>query len=215
LIPFTTEQFLQVFQSYNQAVYPLQWILFFLAVAAVFLALKPGSFSNRVIAALLASLWLWMGVAYHLFFFTHINVAAYLFGFLCVIQALILFISGVIRRELNFSPRLNTSGIVGGVLITYALIIYPVLGYIFGHVYPQSPTFGTPCPTTIYTFGLLLWTQGRTPLQVLIIPFTWSLIGFTAALILGIREDTGLLVASILGTSLIVWKNKASQERRA
>ena len=163
MIPFTTEQFLQVFQSYNEAIYPLQWLLLILAVLAVILAVKPRPFSSRLIAGYLALLWLWMGVAYHFFFFTHINKAAYIFGLLCVIQALIFLFTGVVRDGLEFRARLGISSLVGGILIIYGLIIYPALGYLFGHVYPQSPTFGAPCPTTIYTLGLLIWT-GRSQL---------------------------------------------------
>jgi len=94
--------------------------------------------------------------------------------------------------------------IIGGIFALYALVIYPVLGYSFGHVYPASPTFGAPCPTTIFTFGLLLWTDKRFPRHILVIPLLWSIIGFTAALSLTIREDFGLLIAGLLGTLLIL-----------
>ena len=93
----------------------------------------------------------------------------------------------------------------------YALLIYPVLGSMLGHVYPQSPTFGLPCPTTIFTFGILLWTDKQVPIPVLIIPFLWSIIGFTAALSLGITEDTGLLIAGVVSTLLIVLRNRAAK----
>jgi hypothetical protein len=38
----------------------------------------------------------------------------------------------------------------------------------------------------------------------LIIPFLWSLLGFSAAVQLGIREDIGLLVAGLAGTGLLI-----------
>jgi hypothetical protein len=82
------------------------------------------------------------------------------------------------------------------------------LGYFLEHVYPQSPTFGLPCPTTIFTFGLLLLTDKNVPIAVLMIPFVWSLIGFTAAFSFGIWEDTGLLVAGLVGTALLVIRNR-------
>lgn len=211
-MPFTIEQFIKVFESYNHAIYPIQWVLDLLAIVAVFLAVKTGLYSGRVIAALLAILWLWMGIAYHLVFFTGINKAAYFFALLCIVQAAIFLLIGVARNKLNFRAKFNTVGIIGWVLIIFALFIYPALGYLFGHMYPQSPTFGTPCPTTIFTFGLLLWVERKMPLYVLAIPFLWSLIGFTAALTLGIREDTGLLVAGMLGTLLMIWKNKSLKE---
>ena len=94
------------------------------------------------------------------------------------------------------------------VLILFALIIYPVLGYFIGHVYPFSPTFGLPCPTTIFTFGLLLLNSKRCPVTILIIPLVWSIIGFMAAIQFGILEDTGLLVAGLITISLLLYRNR-------
>jgi hypothetical protein len=102
---------------------------------------------------------------------------------------------------LSVKPRL-----VGGEL--YSFVIYPILGYLFGHVYPKNPTFGLPCPTTIFTFGLLLWTDKIVPKYVLVIPSIWSLIGFVAALFLGIKEDYGLLIAGVLGSILILIRDR-------
>lgn len=39
-------------------------------------------------------------------------------------------------------------GMTGSLLMLYAMMIYPALGYFLGHVYPKAPTFGVPCPTT-------------------------------------------------------------------
>ena len=178
-----------------------------LAMAAVFLAIRPSSRSSRTIAALLAVLWVWTGVAYHLVFFSRINGAAYLFALLCIIEVVILLFAGAIRSDLHFHARLNVAGFVGSLFIFYALFIYPALGYLFGHVYPLSPTFGTPCPTTIFTFGLLLWAD-RVPLYVVAIPFVWSMIGTTAALSLGMPEDAGLFVAGLTATALLGLKNR-------
>jgi len=85
-------------------------------------------------------------------------------------------------------------------------VIYPVLGYFLGHVYPNSPTFGAPCPSTIFTFGLLLWTTTRIRWYLLVIPCLWALVGSSAALTLGIYEDTGLLISAILGTAVLTMK---------
>ena len=93
-------------------------------------------------------------------------------------------------------------------MILYALIVYPFLGYFLGHRYPYSPTFGLPCPTTIFTFGILLTANRKVPVLVLIIPVIWSVIGFFAAISFGILEDTGLLVSGILAAILILRNNK-------
>jgi integral membrane sensor domain MASE1 len=50
-LPFTVDQFLEVFQRYNLAVWPVQWILGMLGLVAVSLAL-----SQRRVSELAASL---------------------------------------------------------------------------------------------------------------------------------------------------------------
>jgi len=86
------------------------------------------------------------------------------------------------------------------------MLIYPLLGIALKHDYPRAPMFGVAhCPTVIFTLGLLLWTDnGKLPRYVLVIPLIWSVIGFTAAISLGIREDIGLLVAGIVTLLLLM-----------
>jgi hypothetical protein len=77
------------------------------------------------------------------------------------------------------------------------------------HIYRRSPTLGLPCPTAVFTFGILIWADKPVSIPVLIVPFVWPLVGLTAALNLGIKEDTGLLIAGLVATSCIVARNRA------
>jgi hypothetical protein len=207
-LPFSIEQFLEVFKEYNEAVFPAQVILYLISGVAIYSALNPNPKANKVVSLILAFLWLWMGIVYHLIFFTVINKAAYLFGLVFIVQGILFLVLGVFKNKLSFYFRKDAYGTLGIILITFALFIYPVLGYLLGHVYPSAPTFGLPCPTAIFTFGFLLLNQKRSPIWILIIPFTWSLIGFMAALQLGILEDGSLVVAALATTSLLIYRNK-------
>ena len=206
-IPFTTEQFLRVFEKYNQAIYPFQFALILVAIISVFLAASRKPFANKLISYLLGFLWLWMGIVYHLIFFTAISPPAYLFGTLFIIQGLLFLYEGVVRNRLSFRASQNFYGIFGTIFIAYALVIYPLIGYALGRTFTASPTFGVPCPTAIFTFGLLIWTDKRFSLSLLIIPVLWSLVGTSAALSFGIKEDFGLLVAGTIGTTIIIRHN--------
>lgn len=207
-IPFTIDQFLEVFKNYNTTVFPMQVVLLILAIIAIYFAVRNGPGKHKIIAAILAFFWIWMGVGYHLLFFSTINKAAYLFGGLFIVQGIIFYIWGIQKERLFFKFQPGLMGWIGGVFILYALVIYPILGYIGGHGYPYSPTFGLPCPTTIFTFGMLMWTPKRVPLGILVIPFLWSIIGFTAAFSLGVLEDSGLIIAGITALLLIRWQNQ-------
>lgn len=149
-----------------------------------------------------------MGIIYHFTFFSAINKTAYIFGTFFIIQGILFIYYGIFQNKLSVQIHPDVYGILGGLLILFALIIYPVFGYFAGHVYPSSPTFGLPCPTTIFTFGLLLWTDKKCPVPILFVPFLWSLIGFTAAFSLAVYEDTGLLISGLSATIMILIRNK-------
>lgn len=207
-IPFTVEQFLEVFKNYNQSVHPMQVVFYLFAATVVFLAITKRANGDRIINITLAFFWLWMGTVYHLFYFTQINKVAYLFGSIFILQGLLFFYYGVWSNKLSYKFHPGKLGWTGALLITFALVIYPIISFLTGHTYPASPTFGLPCPTTIFTFGILLWFDKKLPWAILIIPFLWSVIGFFAALKLGMYEDTGLLIAAISALIMRVLRNR-------
>ena len=201
-MPFTQEQFLGVFRDYNIAVWPAQWLLDLLAILALGLAARGKH--ARGVSLILALLWAWTAIVYHWTFFSRINGAAVWFGIAFLIQALVFVWFGVARRRIRFEARWNVRTLLGLVLIVYALLLYPALGYLLGRRYPSMPTFGLPCPTTIFTFGLLLWAVPPLPLSVIAVPALWSLLGFSAATSLGITEDYGLLIAALVAVPCFI-----------
>ena len=215
MIPFTVDQFLNVFEQYNVAVWPAQVFLYTIGMFAISLVLSRKSDFGRIVSLILSLFWIWMGIVYHLWFLSAINKAALAFAAFFVLQAVIFFIVGVLKHQLKFRFSLNFYGIVGGVFLLYALIVYPVFGYWLGHRYPAAPTFGLPCPTTIFTFGLLLWTNRRVPLYVLAIPLAWTFHGFWAAISLGMIEDLGLLMTGLIGSMLIIVRNTSIPQASA
>jgi hypothetical protein len=202
-LPFTADQFFEVFRSYNEAVWPAQWLFNVLAIVALTMAVMHYRRNSRGVPAILAVFWMWMGAVYHLAFFAEVNPAAYVFGALFLAQAL-LFAWLAWRARLTFAPRSDAAGIAGWLLILYALILYPAVGLLLGHAYPASPTFGLPCPTTLFTLGVLLWARPAVSWGVLVIPMLWTIVGSVAALQLGVWEDLGLAVAAaaVAGRSL-------------
>jgi hypothetical protein len=176
-LPFSLTDFLNVFKSYNQSIYPLQIVFYFIAFFCIYLLFTKNKNTTKVISIVLSFFWLWMGIVYHIVFFSAINKAAYFFGGFFIMQGIMFAGCGLIRKKLSFEYTKSTANNVGILLIGYALIIYPVLGTFLGHAYPYSPTFGLPCPTTIFTFGILLFTNKKMPWHLLIVPLLWSIIG--------------------------------------
>jgi hypothetical protein len=49
------------------------------------------------------------------------------------------------------------------------------------------------------------------PAYLLVIPFLWSVVGMSAALNLRVPQDYGLVVAGVLGTTLIMVQNRKAK----
>lgn len=203
-LPFTPMQFYGVFRDYNLAIWPAQWILAALAWAVVGLALRPNRWSGVAVSAILAFLWVWIAVVYHLTFFTRISPPAYAFAAVSLVGAAVLAWHGVFRRRLRFRWTGGWRSITGAALIVYALVVYPAWLFYAGHAYPAVATFGLPCPTTLFTIGVLAWAVPPYPRGPLVVPVLWCFVGAQAAVLLDVPPDFGLVVAAIVGIGLMV-----------
>lgn len=191
-LPFSRAEFFAVFASYNESVWPAQVALYALAVGAVVLAMRRRRRASRLTHAILAALWLWMGVVYQAGFLSGITRAGFVFAVMFVIEGVLFARLAIRRRTVVFAVRNDTAGWAGSALIVLALVLYPAMAVLAGHRYPAQPTFGLPCPTTIFTLGILLWGT-RAMRHAFVIPVAWALIGSVAALRLGVQEDFSLL----------------------
>jgi Family of unknown function (DUF6064) len=155
--------------------------------------------------------WLW---GYHGLWFSAINQAAYLFAALFILQGCSLLYAGVYSGQIRFGLRADLATGVGAAFIAYAAILYLLIGVANGHHYPEMPMFGvTPCPVTIFTFGLVLLTVRPFPRWLLFVPFVWSLIGGSAAILLNVPQDWLLLVSGCIAVPLIVFRDRHAIKR--
>jgi hypothetical protein len=215
MLPFTREQFIDVFVAYNDAIWPLQTVTYLFGIIAAALLFRPGRFSNWIIAGVLAAMWAWTGIVYHGLFFAPINTPAYLFGVLFLLQGGLLAYAGIRRDRLQFGFQSGPAAWVGAAFLIYAAVLYPLIGMATGHAYPEMPMFGvTPCPVTIFTFGLFLLTTQRLPRSLLVIPFVWSLIGGSAAIVLGVAQDWLLLMSGLVAIPLIMLRGRGPAHSR-
>jgi hypothetical protein len=194
MIPFSEDDFLNVFAAYNSALWPAVLVLW-IATSGIVLRWWIYDRGDRSIHALLAVHWAWSGIVYHWIFFRSINAGAVLFGSLFVVQALI-FAWLAYRKRGHYNAGWSFRGFLSGCLLVYAFL-YPVLGLLSGLEYPRLPLYAVPCPTTLFTAGMLLASSGL-PRKAYILPAIWSAIGGSAALLLGIHADFVLLVAGAL-----------------
>ena len=207
--PFTADVYFSLFETYNSAIWPAQLVAYGLGIVALVLAVWPLAAGGRIVLAVLSAFWLWNGIAYHLMYFFQINFAALGFAVLFALQG-VLFAAIAIggRRRFRFQP--DVIGWSGVLFCLFALVGYPLLGWIAGHGWPRAAVFGVaPAPTTIFTFGVLMMLEGRVPLYLAVIPLLWSLAGGSAAVfLLRIPEDWSLLLGGVVGFGVLVWKRR-------
>jgi hypothetical protein len=124
-------------------------------------------------------------------------------------------LAGVLHQDLEFQPRRDVLGVVGGVFMLYALA-YPVIDALTGLYFPAAPVFGVaPCPSAIFTAGLLLWTRPPMPMYVLVVPLIWLMAQAPPdALAMGVVADLARVPVGVVTTALLVWRDyRAARER--
>lgn len=214
MLPFTREVFLSVFAQYNAAIWPAQAAAYVLGAAALALAVRPRPGAGRIVAAVLAAFWLWTGIAYHLMHFAGVNFAAPAFAAGFVVQGALLAWTGAWRGRLAFRVAADPAGWAGLGLAVFAMLAYPLLGWLAGRAWPEAAAFGVaPCPTTLFTLGVLLLARDRVPWHLLVLPLAWAVVGGSSAWLLEIPEDASLPAAGVLAAGLAVWKNRRAAAR--
>lgn len=196
-LPFSEQQFFAVISDYNRTVWPAQVALALMALGSLALVHWRAPWSSRAILLALAFLWSWMGVVYQLAFFTAINPAAYAFGALFLLGAAAFIWFAWARADVVFVMTRDLQSAIGIGLILYALVAYPLWSSATGHRYPELPTFGLPCPTTIFTVGMLAFVRGQRIWPLFVAPILWSLVGLQAAFLFGVLPDLALAVSCL------------------
>ncbi|MBZ5558650.1 MAG: DUF6064 family protein [Acidobacteriia bacterium] len=193
-LPFTGTQFLDNLGAFNTALWPVVIVLW-LAALALTIQIVRGRARAKVVWTFAAILWAWSGIAYHAVYFTRINPAAWIFAALFVAQAIGFLWSGVSLRLLPFAWGRSPRYWLAAVFLAYSLL-YPALVVIAGHTLPRAPAFGVPCPTTIFTAGLLLAAM---PVSrwLLVVPIVWSLVAGSAAFLFGVTPDLVLFLVAV------------------
>ncbi|MCF8358917.1 MAG: DUF6064 family protein [Prolixibacteraceae bacterium] len=206
-LPFTSEQFFQIINDYNTTLFPAQIIIPLIGLIILGLLHSKNGFKDKTIGLFLGMVWLWIGFAYHLAFFTSINKAAYGFGVLFILQG-IFFIIEVFRNKLQFQFNKSVKDYIGYFFILFGLIIYPVISFFLESSFSQTITLGLPCPTTIMTFGFLMLTGKKLSKYLIIIPIIWAIIGTGAATKFGVYHDYLMPLAAIITTIFLLKRKK-------
>jgi hypothetical protein len=207
MLPFTADILFASIALYNRALWPLPPIALLLGLGMVLLTLRPVRNGNRLIGALLAAAWLWIGIGWHMLHFARLDFAAPLYGALFVLEGLLLLWIAIRGRP----PFRYRGGLVGwgGLAFAMLALAWPLIDRLAGLSWQSERVVGlAPAPTTVLTLALLLLVAGRTPWRLAIIPLLWTLIAGAMAWILWIPQDLALPVVGVCAAGLLLWKNR-------
>ena len=165
-----------------------------------------GAWHGRIIAAILATCWLFVAWAYLLARYDTINWAASYFAAGYAVEALLLVWTGLIRNRLSLRPGRDAAGAAGLCIFVFALFAWPLVGRLLGRPWLQAEIFGiAPDPTVVATLGVLI-AADRTHWELLLIPLLWCAI--SGATMWAMQSPDALLMpaAALLALVLACWK---------
>ena len=202
---FSARTYYRLFELYNADVWPLQLVALATGLAILLLIGRRTASSGRVVAAMLAALWLFVAWAYLLERYDPINFAARYFaiGFAC--QAVLLLWTGAIRDRLHFDTG-SIAARIGLAFVIYALAIHPLIAPLTGRPWTQAEIFGlAPDPTAIATLGVIV-AAGRPHWHLLVLPLLWCAISSLTLWTMESPEAPLASLAAAVAIGIAAWK---------
>lgn len=200
--------------TYNIAVFPLQVVVALAAVALTYLVFtRTGERSDKLMKIYLSLMCTWNGLVFFLVYGRHLPGT--ILGAPLFILAAILFAWDVRAGKTRFRlPEALWQRYITGFLILLSFL-YPLVGLVFGHVYPESCTFGVmPCPTTVFALALLSAALPQADVKVYSLLLIWALPALGKCLgALDLYEDCILFWAGVY--ALVMLLRTWMSERRA
>lgn len=164
---FSPGTYWRLVELYNRDVWPAQLVALAAGLVSLWLAASRRAGAGRVLMALLAAAWLWVGWAFHWQRYATINWAAPYFAVAFAVQAVLLVALGVLLRDAHAPTAGVTAQRLGWLLAVTGVVLYPLAGLLAGHPLSQAEVFGmAPEPTALASLGLLL-ASGHPPSRVL------------------------------------------------
>lgn len=213
---FSPRTWHRLHELHNAAIWPVQLVALALGVAAIVLLQRQRP-ASRVVTAIFALCWAWVGWIFHLGHYATINWAANWFAAGFALQALLLLVLGVVRGDVSFeqapalrpfvAARRNVTAIaqraVGLVLLGFGVLAQPLIGPLIGRPWAQIEAFGvTPDPTVAATLGLLLLASGRAARILWPLPLAWC--GITGATLWSMGSAESFLMPLVGLAALLI-----------
>jgi hypothetical protein len=168
---FSPEIYWRLVERYNRDLWPLQLLALAAACAILWLAIAPRPGADRITASLLAAAWLWTGWGFLWRRYASINWAAEYLALAFGLQAVLLLAAAALDAGRATARADSVARGVGLALAACGVLLYPLVGLLFGRPIAQAEVAGLmPDPTALTTLGLLLASRRRFRIWLAVIP---------------------------------------------
>jgi hypothetical protein len=203
---FSPRTYYRLIERHNEAIWPGQVVTIGLGLVIAVLLRRPTPRQGRIVSAILAALWIWVGWAFLWQRYATINWAVTYLVWLFAIEVLLLVWIGGVRGGLRFRWKHDARGISGIALLVFSLALYPVLAPALGRGWRQAEIFGVaPDPTVVATLGLLLLSAGPPRWGLLLAPILWCLASGLTQVAMDSPEAWVVLSAALLAVGASAW----------
>jgi hypothetical protein len=193
---FSPRTYYRTIELYNLEIWPTQLAGLTIGIAIVASLALQGFRRDRIIPALLALCWLWIGWAFHYERYAQINWAATWAGALFALQSGLLVGVGAIGGRIAFEAPGGGVSRLAIALIAILVAGYPLLAQLSGRAWTSAEVFGVaPDPTALATVAALALVRGRVRWLVLAIPLLWC--AFTALTLRAMRSPETFVVIAV------------------
>jgi hypothetical protein len=146
--------------------------------------------------------------------FANNSIATFIGAPLFIILA-ILFSIDIFANKLEY--RLPETRWIKYSTVVWILLVflYPIIGMVFNHYYPETCTPVMPCPLTVLAIAMVTAALPRIDKKILVLLLPWALLGLPKCLgVYGCYEDCILFSAGVYGLIMFVlfWKRLGKPE---
>ena len=203
---FSPRTYYRTIELYNLAIWPAQLVGLALGLAIVALLVSNRRHRDRIIAALLATCWLWIGWAFLYERYAQINWVAPWFAAAFALEALLLAGVGVIAGRIAFQPASGRGLWVAIALIVITVLGYPLLAPLTGRSWTTAEVFGVAAdPTALLTVAVFALVRGRLRWLVLVVPLLWCTFTVLTLRAMNSAETIVVIAATLLALLPTAW----------
>lgn len=170
---FSPRAYWRLFELQNERLWPLPLATLGAGIALIVLAWMRPTHRARWSAAILGLAWLWLAWSFFWRLYATINWAAPYVAPIFALEGALLF-AAAWQAPPSAPPR-RARTLLGLMLMTLAVLAYPLLAPLSGRPWMGAEIFGmAPDPTALATLGFALQLRGRAAMVLLPIPLLWG-----------------------------------------